>query len=447
MVTAGYCRVSSKEQAEDSNALEQQKLRVLSKGVELDWLFVDVQSGRTDKRPSYIQLKSLISQGIVKKVVVTRLDRLTRSVKETAKVVDFFLEHGCNLIALDDSIDLYSASGKFQVHMLGALSQMESDRLSERVKHGKAHERALGHYSGRVPFGYKIENRKLVLNTDLHSSGNSFADIARDAVDIYLSTRALHGAVIAINTKYGAIFRLKTSFRTWLINPILIGERRDKQGVLISCHEPLITLEKRESILSILALNKRKGGYGAVKNYALTSLIVCAECNRKMVRLYHSSTQSSKTYPVYYHCRKSQMLSCSNKKLIRSEKLEAAIIQTLNTKKVSLAEQVVASNVSRETSQKIAQLTTQIEQLKLIGDNPAILEAINRLKSEIDSLVEGSSRSQIAFVKRKEKLDLVMEDPTYWAGLSEIEKGDIFHALVRQVVVRDAQVESIDLNF
>lgn len=118
MVRAGYCRVSTREQAEDSNALEQQKLRVIAKGVtDLEYLFIDVQTGRSERRPEYIKMKELIKRGVIKEVVVTRLDRLTRSLKETTKVVEFFLEYGCNLVALDDSIDLYSASGKFQVHI------------------------------------------------------------------------------------------------------------------------------------------------------------------------------------------------------------------------------------------------------------------------------------------------------------------------------------------
>ena len=135
--TIGYCRVSSREQSENSAALEQQKARVKDAGAEE--ILVDVESGRSareDERPEFQRLMRLVEQQRVEKVIVTRLDRLSRALPTLRRVVDTFQTSGVDLVALDDSVDMSTAKGKFHLNILGALAEMESDHLSERIKHG-----------------------------------------------------------------------------------------------------------------------------------------------------------------------------------------------------------------------------------------------------------------------------------------------------------------------
>lgn len=157
MRSIGYARVSTREQADVSNALEQQIERLKAAGA--GEIFNDVDSGSKDKRPAFNEVMELVRSHLIDEVVVTRLDRLTRSLPTLRKALDTFRESGVNLRALDDSIDMKTAAGKFHLNMLGALAEMEVDRLSERVRHGWQHLRDRK-IAMNPPFGYaKIDDR------------------------------------------------------------------------------------------------------------------------------------------------------------------------------------------------------------------------------------------------------------------------------------------------
>ena len=118
-------------------------------------MLADVESGcegRESDRPNFQKLMLWVRAGIVERVIVTRLDRLSRSLSTLRKTLDEFRQAECTLIALDDNIDLSTAAGKFHVDMLGALAEMESDRLSERISRGKEYFRKEKRAS-HPPFG------------------------------------------------------------------------------------------------------------------------------------------------------------------------------------------------------------------------------------------------------------------------------------------------------
>lgn len=157
MRVVGYARVSSREQAENGHALEQQIARL--SGCNCTEILCDVDSGRDDDRPEFNRLISLVRNSSINRVIVTRLDRLTRSLPTLRKMLDLFQQTGVDLVALDDAIDMSTAAGKFHLNMLGALAEMESDRLAERIRHGKEHFRKQKRAS-HAPFAYRIENFK-----------------------------------------------------------------------------------------------------------------------------------------------------------------------------------------------------------------------------------------------------------------------------------------------
>jgi site-specific DNA recombinase len=88
-------------------------------------------------------------------LIVARLDRLSRSVRDFLELVEWLTEHGKKLVCLDPSIDLTSPWGEFMATMLVALARFERKITSERVKESTKHQRAHGQYvGGQVPFGY-----------------------------------------------------------------------------------------------------------------------------------------------------------------------------------------------------------------------------------------------------------------------------------------------------
>lgn len=135
----GYARVSSREQAVDSHALEQQRARLISAGA--TEIFQDIQSGSRDNRPALNEVMNLVRNKQVDEVIITRIDRKARSLPKLLECFDDYNNSGVNLRVLDQQIDLKTSQGKLIVNVLGSLTEWETDQLSERVKHGKQHRR------------------------------------------------------------------------------------------------------------------------------------------------------------------------------------------------------------------------------------------------------------------------------------------------------------------
>src|SRR5919199_4363181 len=158
----GYARVSSREQAIDSHALEQQIARLEAAGATK--IFQDIQSGRRDDRPALKELMDLVHNREIDELRITRIDRLARSLTKLRDCIDVFQEAGVNLRILDQQIDLSTPQGKLMANVLGSLAEWETDLLSERIRHGKQHRRNKKTACDTSPWGYRVVNDKYELD-------------------------------------------------------------------------------------------------------------------------------------------------------------------------------------------------------------------------------------------------------------------------------------------
>ncbi|MFA0406152.1 recombinase family protein [Vibrio sp. 10N.222.52.C12] len=136
----GYARVSTEDQNEDSqiDALE-------SAGCER--IYIEKCSGKSKQRPELERMIDVLREGDI--VVVQRLDRLGRSLKDLIELLDGFKEQGIKFISLNESIDTTTAVGELAFHMIGAIAQFERRLISERTKAGLKAARARGRKGGR----------------------------------------------------------------------------------------------------------------------------------------------------------------------------------------------------------------------------------------------------------------------------------------------------------
>ncbi len=114
------------------------------------------------------ELKRLLSdirKGVVVKVIILNLDRLTRSIKDLMFLFEFFEECDVKLYSLKEKIDTESAAGRFFVSMIVLISQWERETISERTIRGVDQAALEGIYvKGRPPYGYKMDNKKLAID-------------------------------------------------------------------------------------------------------------------------------------------------------------------------------------------------------------------------------------------------------------------------------------------
>jgi DNA invertase Pin-like site-specific DNA recombinase len=139
--TIGYARVSSNGQS-----LEVQ----LDKLMDCDKVFKEKRSGtQTGNRPELLKALDYVREG--DSLVITRLDRMARSVIDLAKIAENLKKKGVALKVLDQSIDTSTSEGKLMFHMLGAFAEFENDIRRERQQDGIAKAQANGVRFGRKP--------------------------------------------------------------------------------------------------------------------------------------------------------------------------------------------------------------------------------------------------------------------------------------------------------
>ncbi len=163
-----YARVSTDEQAKEGYSIGAQ-CKKLQQYAELnDWdgiLYVDDGYSAKDlNRPQAMQLFKDIEEKKIDTVVIYKLDRLTRNVKNLYELMDLFDKNDCKLISLTESLDTSSASGRFFITMLGAMAQWERETIGERTFVGMKEAIKAGKVNGRTPFGYRKIDGEFVIH-------------------------------------------------------------------------------------------------------------------------------------------------------------------------------------------------------------------------------------------------------------------------------------------
>jgi site-specific DNA recombinase len=190
----GYVRVSTDDQAENGVSLAAQEGRIRAYGVaqarEIDEMVVDAgESAKTLQRPGIARILAGIRGGEIAAVVVLKLDRLTRSTRDLADLLELASRYDVALVSLSESLDTSTAAGRMVVQMLGVVAQWEREAIAERTSTALAHKRAKGQVYGPIPFGYRREGDLLVPELveqgalsemrRLDSAGASYREIAR----------------------------------------------------------------------------------------------------------------------------------------------------------------------------------------------------------------------------------------------------------------------------
>jgi DNA invertase Pin-like site-specific DNA recombinase len=153
----GYARVSTPDQS-----LDLQTDALLAAGVSPDFMYSEHKSGAYAKRPALDDCMKILRKGDT--LVVWKLDRLGRSLKDLIQLSETFQERGVELISLQDCIDTNTPTGKFMFHMMGAIAEFERAMIVERTKAGLAASRKRGKKGGRKP---KLSDAKVMQGQDL----------------------------------------------------------------------------------------------------------------------------------------------------------------------------------------------------------------------------------------------------------------------------------------
>ncbi len=164
----GYARVSTQDQ---NLALQLEALRKTG----CEKIFKDKVGGKKNKRPELTKAMNDLRRGDT--LVVWKLDRLGRSVRQLIDLVSELGEQGVQFKSITDSIDTGSSSGRFFFHVMASLAEMERDLMVERTRAGLEVARQLGRIGGRKR---KMTDSKIESAKKLLASGTPPRDVAKN---------------------------------------------------------------------------------------------------------------------------------------------------------------------------------------------------------------------------------------------------------------------------
>jgi DNA invertase Pin-like site-specific DNA recombinase len=216
-----YCRVSTQIQGEDGDSLDNQKQTISKycqdRGLTLVDTYQEVMSGAVHwtARPMLSNIIRKLKLGEIDGLVVLKMDRLSRSIKDTIDLINLFAEKNWAFFEIKNNIDISNASGRFLVHMLGALAELERSTIQERVKEIVNYKRQNGQLLGQAPFGKAILEknglRLLVEDKDEQETINMILELREQ------KTKNKQGKLKAMSLKM-------------ICQQLMIEERKNKDG-------------------------------------------------------------------------------------------------------------------------------------------------------------------------------------------------------------------------
>jgi site-specific DNA recombinase len=217
-------------------------------------------SGGSMERPGLKRLLDDVRAGKVDTIVVYKVDRLTRSLSDFAKIVDVLDAADASFVSITQAFNTTTSMGRLTLNVLLSFAQFEREVIAERVRDKIAQSRAKGMWmGGSVPFGYDVVDRKLVPN-------ETEASIVRTIFERYLelsSVRTLKAELDAdgIMSKPAkgrdGVVRPRQFGRGplyWLLgNPVYVGRVKHKDKLYAGEHQPIIPEPLWEAVQSKLA--------------------------------------------------------------------------------------------------------------------------------------------------------------------------------------------------
>jgi site-specific DNA recombinase len=220
-------------------------------------------SGGSMERPSLQRLLADVSGGQVDVIVVYKVDRLTRSLADFAKMVEVFDAHGVSFVAVTQQFNTTTSMGRLTLNVLLSFAQFEREVTGERIRDKIAASKRKGMWMGGfVPFGYEKRERKLVVNEKEAATVRLIFQRYLELRSVRLLKDDLDRRVLLSKVRVGknglrmggkAFSRGK--LYKLLSNPTYVGEIRHHQASHQGLHQPIVDRVQWDRVQQLLADN------------------------------------------------------------------------------------------------------------------------------------------------------------------------------------------------
>jgi site-specific DNA recombinase len=362
-------------------------------------------TGANMDRPALRQLIADIEAGKVDCVVVYKVDRLSRSLLDFARIMEAFDRHKIAFVSVTQAFNTATSMGRLILNVLLSFAQFEREMISERTRDKIAAARRKGKWSGGLPIlGYTVKDTKLVVD-------EAEAAQVRQIFEMYVEHEALLPVVTELNRRGwttkrwstkkgiergGRIFT-KNSLYALLTNVTYIGQVRHKEEIHPGEHQAIVPDKLFQRAQTLLQRNGHSGGR-AVRNKhgaLLRGLLRCGSCGCAMSHTYTS--KGTRLYR-YYVCGTAKQRGYSQ----------------------CPAPTVPANEIERFV----------VEQIKCIGRDPTIIaETVGTLREQSEGAIKRLNQERLTLQRQLHddgnRLQVALKAPKQLeriSGLAEIQE-------------------------
>lgn len=410
-------------------------------------------SGKDTDRPALTRLLDDIRAGKIDAVILYKLDRISRSLFDFLRLIQFFEEHKVACVSISQTIDTSTPGGRLMMHVLASFAEFERATIAERIKDKIAASRRKGKWTGGTPvLGYDVNRSgpspKLVINP---------TEAARvvQIFEMYVEMGALLPVVAELNRRDwrckawttrlgkqrgGEAFD-KARLYGLLINVLLMGKIRHKDNVFDGEHEAIVPAELFERVQRQMRKNARFTGAGHRNKHGalLRGILNCAACQRSMS---HSFTSKGNRRFRYYRCMralKSGRAACPSKMLPAAE-IERAVIDEIRVNARDpgmIRETCRAARIHVETA--IKRLERERRGLVARKHDAGAKARLTEIHTEL-------SQQCADLVDEQYVVAAFADFDNLWAALTPREQAEVVHLLIARVEF-DAADSSIEISF
>ena len=400
-------------------------------------------TGANMERPALKRLFEDVEAGRIDCVVVYKVDRLSRSLLDFARMIETFEKHQASFVSVTQQFNTTHSMGRLTLNILLSFAQFEREIISERTRDKIAAARRKGKWSGGHPLlGYDVERApggsRLLVNEEEAARVRSIFDLYLDKQSLIQTTAELNARGWTTkrwttgkgSQRGGQPFDKTVLFRL-LSNVVYRGQVRYKDEVHAGEHEAIVDEEIWARVQGMLRSNGRTGGMHVRNNYGalLKGLLHCKPCARPMMHTYTSKGNRRYRYYVCYTAQKQGWHACPSKS-VPAEEIERFVVEQIRA--VGKDPTVMAMALDQARAQAMEEMAA------LESDTRVTEREIGRIHGEItkvatDAAINGHAATRLAELHERlrepEQRLTELRDQTERARRGMVTKAEVDSAL------------------
>ena len=429
-------------------------------------------TGANMERPALKRLLDDIQAGGVDCVIVYKVDRLSRSIRDFGKIMDVFDKQGVSFVSVTQQFNTATSLGRLMLNVLLSFAQFEREIISERTRDKQVAARKKGKWTGgHLILGYDLDPRggRLIVNAEE-------AERVRDVFRLYLEGTSVLDIVRRLDRlgwrnkqwttqdgkPYGGSPLRRCHIYNLLANIVYAGRLRVGDEVVAGEHAAIIDQQTFDLVQARLKQNASAPGARVKMDALLRGMLYCAGCGSGMYSTYSASGERRYRYYVCYRSQQKLEGYC-NSRSVSAPAVEEAVVESI--RRVGVHPEVLAetARLARERLAEMAvalreELSTANARVKNLKSQVArkrdpeaarlaeIREQLAAGEARADELRKEILRRERQRIDEKELRRAMLSFESVWKTMNLEEQRKLLQQLVEKVGY-DGRIGKVTVSF